>query len=531
MKVNFGRAMRLIALRFADRQAIVNVERDRRFSYAEYHLLTNRVASVVRDRLGVGVGDHFLLILDNDNMSLMQFPALFKQAGTAVLANLRDSVEEHRWQADLVRPKAAFIETRLLDSHAVMLQARDCVVVVMDPPSAEQRARFPAILSFWDLIEAASDEESDVELDQDDHVAMLRFTGGTTGQSKCAMYRIANWFAARDSVFANPGLGFDGDARMLHVAPLSHGSQLFFYPTFFAGGTNLTINALDLDVFRKVVELERVTHSFLVPTALYRLLELQRATPRHLGSLRTLVYGAAPMSPARLNDLVDVFGPIFAQAYAATEVPVVISVLGKADHRTDEPAAVARMASAGNVTPGVEVFITDAQGDALALGETGEIRIRSRGVIPGYFLNPDKTAEEFQDGAWRSGDLGYIDDAGYLFIVDRLKDMIISGGFNVYAAEVEDALASHPAVLNSAVVGLPHADWGEAVHATVQLRADMDVSAETLIAHVKARLGSYKAPKSVTFTSSLPLSAAGKVLRRQVRAECLSSPAISTIET
>jgi acyl-CoA synthetase (AMP-forming)/AMP-acid ligase II len=331
------------------------------------------------------------------------------------------------------------------------------------------------------------------------------------------MYTMDNWFACRDSVFAQPGLGFDTATRLLHVAPLSHGSQIFFYPTFFAGGTNVTMNALDLEEFRRIVEVEVITHSFLVPTALYRLLELQRANPRSIASLRTLIYGASPMSPSRLAALVECFGQVFAQAYAATEAPVMISILDKAEHREDDPLAVKRLSSAGRVTPSVEVFITDADGQAVPVGTTGEIRIRSRSVIPGYFANPDGTAAEFVDGAWRSGDLGYLDERGYLYIVDRLKDLIISGGFNVYAVEVEAALASHPAVMNSAVIGVPHSDWGEAVHAEVQLHQGADVSPDELIAHVKSQIGSYKAPKSIAFIQQLPLSAVGKVLRRSVR--------------
>ena len=194
-----------------------------------------------------------------------------------------------------------------------------------------------------------------------------------------------------------------------------------------------------------------------------------------------------------------------------------ISVLDKSEHRADSDKAIKRMSSAGRVTPGVEVFVTDADGKPLPVGQTGEIRIRCRAVIQGYYANAAGTAAEFENGAWRSGDLGYIDEDGFLYIVDRLKDMIISGGFNVYAVEVEAALSTHPAVLMSAVVGVPHVEWGEAVHGEVVLRQGANASAAELIAHVKAKLGSYKAPKSINFVDSLPLSVVGKVLRRHVR--------------
>lgn len=513
MKINFGRVMRAVALHHRDKEAIVNVERNRRYTYWEYHLLGNRIAHALEHTLGVGAGDTFLLILENDNLSLMLVPTVLKQKGTVVLTNLRDSVDEHRWQIELVKPRVVFIETRLLDAYYDMLREYGCEIVVMDSLDAPR----PGVHEFRPLVEAASDAECDTELDTLEHVYMLRFTGGTTGRGKCAMYSIDNILACRDGVLSEPALGFDAHTRLLHVAPLSHGTQLLFYPTFFTGGTNLTLNQLDLERWREVVESEQVTHSMLVPTILYRLLELQRAKPRDFSSLRTIVYGAAPMSPSRLDDLIAAFGPVFAQMYAATEVISPISVLDQDEHLCESQQAQARLASAGRIVSGVEVFVTAEDGSELPAGEIGEIRIRSRAVIKGYYQNAADTASEFVDGAWKSGDLGYIDEDGFLYIVDRRKDMIITGGFNVYAVEVEAALSSHPAVLQSAVVGVPHPDWGEAVHAEVVLRPDAEVSEMELIAHVKAKLGSHKAPKSVNFVTILPTSVVGKVLRRQVR--------------
>lgn len=517
MKRNYARVMELMTLRYADRNALVNIERNRRFTYAELHLLTNRIANAIRSPLGLGPGDTIFCILENDNLSLMRLPLMFKHESILALTNLRDSQEEHQWQAEYIRPQAAFIETRLLDTHGPFLRALGCKIIVMDPPSPEQLSRFPGIYSFWDIVNAAPDTESAVTLEEFNSTRLLRFTGGTTGRGKCAIYTLDNNMAGNESIFLNPSLEFSGDTRMLHVAPLSHGTMLFYGPTFWAGGTNVTVNALDLEAFRDVVEKERITHTFLVPTVLYRLLELQNRAPRQLGSLKTVIYGAAPMSPARLKDLLECFGPIFTQAYAATEAPELVSILPKCDHCVDTEEGRARLASAGMITPGVEVTITDAEGNSLPVGQTGEIRIRSRSIIPGYFNNPEGTAAEFIDGTWKSGDLGYIDSGGYLFIVDRLKDMIISGGFNIYAVEVEAALATHPSVLNACVVGVPHPEWGEAVHAEVQLRSGTTCAAEEIISHVKMLLGSYKTPKTVNFVEELPVTVVGKVLRRQVR--------------
>ena len=514
MKLNFSRVMRMMAQRFADREALVNVERNRRYNYSEYHLLTNRIANALRTTLVVGKGDKFMMILENDNLGLLHIATIYKQEGTGAFTNLRDSIDEHSWQVAFIKPKVVFIENRLLDTYHAMLREHGCTVVVMDPldgPAPE------GVLQFWDVVNAASDEDNDVALDQHEHTVLLRFTGGTTGRGKCAMYSADNLMACRDSGFINPGMGFDENTRFIHVAPLSHGTAMGYYVTLFSGGANITMNALDLEEWCRVAEAERVTHSFLVPTVLYRLLELQKASPRNFSSLRTLIYGAAPMSPTRLDDLVKTFGPIFAQGYAATEVGMFVAVLDKTEHRADSECAIKRLSSAGRITPGVEVFITDMEGKPLPTGEIGEIRIRCRGVIQGYYDNPESTAKEFENDAWKSGDLGYLDEGGFLYIVDRLKDMIISGGFNVYAVEVEAALAKHPAVLMSAVVGVPHPDWGEAVHAEVMLRPGVSVTEKELMGHVKSQLGGYKAPKTLTFVENLPMSVVGKVLRRQVR--------------
>jgi acyl-CoA synthetase (AMP-forming)/AMP-acid ligase II len=513
MNVNFCRQMRLLALRYGDRPALINVERNRRYSYAEYHSLTNRIASVLRTALRVGRGNKFFLILENDNLSLLHFPTFFKQEGTVAFGNYRDPMEEHERQIDLLKPKVVFIENEKVEPYYEMLRRHGCTIVTMDPPTVIREE----VLSFWDLVERASDADNDVELDSHDHVTALRFTGGTTGRGKCAMYTIDNLLGTRDGAYVHRDFELDEGTRFLHFAPLSHGSMMFFFPTLFAGGASYTQNLPDLEQWSRVVEAENITHSFLVPTLLYRLLDMQAAQTRDLSSLRTVAYGAAPMSPTKLGDLIARFGAIFMQAYAATEAAMFVSVLDKADHRIDNEHSARRLSSAGRIAPGVEVYIADDSGRPLPAGETGEIMIRCRATIQGYYLNPEATAAEFTNGTWRSGDLGYIDDGGYLYIVDRKKDMIISGGFNIYAVEVEAALASHPAVLMCAVVGVPHAEWGEAVHAEVVLRSGLTATAEELIAHVKNKIGGYKAPKTASLVDSLPLTAVGKVLRRVVK--------------
>ena len=512
-KINFCRVMGEMARRWKDNFAIVNVERGRRYTFAEYHRLTNRIANMCRDRLRLRRGDTAMAILDNDNFSLVHFPAIFKQEAAFLFGNLRDGPEENLRQIDYVGAKAVFIETRMLGAYHGLLQRRGATIVAMD----REPDRPADVACFWDLVEAASDADNDVELDTREHVAVLRFTSGTTGIGKCAMYAPDHFFALRDSFCIQPNLDFDDATRYLALTPLSHASMMPFLATFFTGGATCTLNAPDLEAWCRTVQTERVTHALLVPTLLYRLADMNSAGVYDLSSLRTLIYGAAPIAPAALERLVGQFGGIFVQLYGSSEVPMFVSALQKCDHTTATAAAQRRLGSAGRITPGVELIVADDDGKPLPTGTTGEIWIRSRATIPGYYRNPEATAAEFANGFWKSGDLGYVDDGGYLFIVDRKKDMIISGGFNVYAVEVEAALSEHPAVLMSAVVGVPHPDWGEAVHAEVIVRQGETVSEKVLIDHAKARLGSYKAPKTIAFVEELPLSPVGKVLRRKVR--------------
>jgi acyl-CoA synthetase (AMP-forming)/AMP-acid ligase II len=513
MLVNFSRLMSTIAARYRDNVAIVNLERNRRYTFPEYHRLTNRIANMSQNALGLRKGDTALLILNNDSLSLLHFPAIFKQPATFAFSNMRDSREEHLWQIEYLKPKAVFIEAQMLDAYRDMLESHGCTAVVMDRVEG-----LPAgAHCFWDLVEAASVNDNDVELDDREHIAILRFTGGTTGRGKCAMYAMDQLFACRDSAYIQPDFDYSESTRFLALTPLSHLSIFGFLHSFFAGGATYTLNTPDLAAWCETVQREKITHALLVPTLLYRLLDMNSTRLYDLSSLRTLGYAAAPVAPAAVQRLIAEFGQIFVQGYGASEAVMYVSALNKRDHNVATEASRRRLASAGRVSPGVEILIMDENDKPLPVGKTGEIWLRTRATIPGYYQNPAGTAAEFANGFWKSGDLGYLDDGGYLFIVDRKKDMIITGGFNVYAVEVEAALSEHRDVLMSAVVGVPHPIWGEAVHAEVILRDHATISEEELIAHVKTRLGSYKAPKAISFVSELPLSPVGKVLRRVVK--------------
>src|SRR5690606_11703654 len=285
---------------------------------------------------------------------------------------------------------------------------------------------------------------------------------------------------------------------------------------FMRGGTNVLLPGFDLDLLLDTIEREGVTATAVVPTIVYMLLDHPRREKVDLSTLRTIIYAGSPMAPDGLRRALETFGPVFAQTYAGTE-PGYMTCLRKEDHRLDSPEWIARLASAGRAMYHVDLTVRDADGNLLPPGETGEICASQPGQMVGY-VDADRDAEAMQDGWVRSGDIGYIDDAGYVFIVDRKKDMIVTGGFNAFPRQIEDVLLTHPAVAQCAVIGVPDPRWGEAVKALVVVRPGTPVEPDELIALVKEHKGSVWAPKSVDFIDSLPTNPAGKIDKKSLRA-------------
>ena len=512
LKTDFSVVSERLCDSFGLLPAIVNIERQRRYTFAEFHVLSNRIVNMMTKELGLRRGDLWFNILNNDNLSLLHYFTALKGQAPACYTNFRDSAEQHRWQIDLVKPKVVFIEAELVPVHYEFLEDRRIQVVSMDPVEG-----YPGVLEFWKLIEAADSSNPHLVVDDRVDPLILRFTGGSTGKGKCAMYSSDVWLACRDSFYMLPEAAWNPGDRVLHLAPMSHGSGMLALPAMFKGGCNVTLNGGTLETWCRSVEEQAITTCLMVPTQLYRLLALRGAERYNLSSLRNVFYGAAPISPSKLQGLRKRFGDIFSQIYASTEHPGVATCMTK-QHHADAERDPSLLASAGRTVPGVEIRIMDDLGMPVAPGMLGEIWLRSRGTSSGYYLNPEQTAEEFVDGYWKSGDLGRFDTRGFLHILDRKKDMIISGGFNVYAVEVEAAINAYPGVLMSAVVGIPHEDWGEAVHADIVLSPDTrSFDLEALRLHLREILGGYKSPKTISIVTELPLSAAGKVMRREVR--------------
>ncbi|WP_320669486.1 AMP-binding protein [Patulibacter defluvii] len=341
-------------------------------------------------------------------------------------------------------------------------------------------------------------------------------TGGTTGRSKAVIWTNQVWATLNELTTRHwPTVP---DPVNLMVAPMTHAAGVMAVILGSVGATVVVRPGFDADDVLDRIERHRVTHLFLPPTAYYALLDAQRARPRDVSSLALLLVAAAPVSPDRMGEGVEVFGPCVAQCWGQGESPFLLTYLAP----EEVAAAVAagrrdRLASCGRATFSCQVAVADDDGRLLDPGETGELVVRGRLVAPGYLGRPQATAEVQAHGWHHTGDVGRIDEDGYVSIVDRKKEMIISGGFNVFPAEVETALLTAPAVADCAVIGVPDDRWGEAVTAFVVLRDGADEDAEGLIAHARAALGPVKAPKRIAFVTDLPRTPVGKTDKRALR--------------
>lgn len=370
----------------------------------------------------------------------------------------------------------------------------------------------------WDDFTGSSSESvaSVASVAPVDDVAMIVGTGGTTGRPKGVQLTGTNLETM--TAITLMSYPFEGRPVYLALAPLTHAAGVLCFPVLALGGEVVVMRSPDVGGFLDLIERHRVTHTFLPPTLVYMVLAHERLETTDTSSLQCFWYGAAPMSASRLEEAINRLGPVMAQLFGQTEAPMMISTMAPRDHvLPDGTVAHARLSSAGRPAPLVTVSIMGSDGALLPRGETGEIVVRSSLVMAGYYRDPEATAAASAHGWHHTGDVGYLDEDNFLFIVDRAKDMVITGGFNVYSTEVEQALMAHPAVQDCAVVGLPDDRWGERVTAVLQLREGHDVDTDEVAAFVKTRIGSVKTPKQIEVWPDLPRSKVGKVLKTDIK--------------
>jgi long-chain acyl-CoA synthetase len=474
--------------------------------YGQFHAQAAAVAGWL-DAQGLRQGDRVALFMKNRPEFLILLYGIWMAGAVAVPVNAKLHGREAAWIAVDAGARLAFASPGLADdlAQALSQEGGDARVILADPDGladvlAHDRQTVPCPLAPQDL-------------------AWLFYTSGTTGRPKGVMITHGMLSAMCLSYLADVDQAGPEDAA-LYAAPLSHGAGLYALVHVLVGARHVCPESGGFDP-AEILDLAahhgRI-HMFAAPTMIKRMTAFAQSQGRDGAGLRTIVYGGGPMYVADIVEAVEVFGPVFVQIYGQGECPMSITALSRADV-TDRshPAWRARLGSVGRAQSVVEVKIGDETGAAMAPGQIGEIMVRGATVMPGYWRNPAATAKTIQDGWLRTGDMGVLDAAGYLTLHDRSKDMIISGGTNIYPREVEEALLTHPDLHEVSVVGQPDPEWGEIVVAFVVPRAGAVLDHAALDAHCLAQIARFKRPKAYIVLSELPKNNYGKVLKTALR--------------
>ena len=502
----YNRSLLPAASQFADK--VISIDGDHRATFGEHLDRVLRLGHAMRNQLGVQPGDRFAVMALNGHHFLELYHAGFLGAGVINPLNLRLAPMELEFILGDSGSKVCFADAffaPLIDRVRKAAGVERLVLI--------GAGDVPHEAGFEELVQAGEAVVPE-EPDEDDPV-ILMYTGGTTGTPKGVL--IESRAAVLDMYKIGIRFPFDPTYVYLHQTPMFHAASFGGVLTIPAiGATTTYVNLFEPTAVLDVVEREQVTTTVMVPTMIQMLLDHPAYRPERLRSLRSLVYGASPMPTALLERLlgelpaVDVY-----QGYGTTESCGLLTVLGPEEHRQGGEL----LRSAGRPIIGTSLTIQDSTGQVLGPGEIGEVCVRCGNLMREYWHRPAETAAAFAGGWYHTGDAGRLDDDGYLYLIDRVKDMIVSGGENVYSAEVENALASHPAVAQVAVIGVPSERWGEAVHAVVVLKPGQEVSEHDLQEWARDRIAGYKIPKSIEFRAEpLPLSGAMKILKRELRA-------------
>jgi acyl-CoA synthetase (AMP-forming)/AMP-acid ligase II len=485
---------------YSSREAVV--DGDRRLTFKDVARRSDRAANVLRALTGTG-SSNIALLVGNRAEAIELDIACIKAGLGRVSLNPRLADDERKY---ILGDSSARVLVYGSDyaEFAASLTGQDITLVeVGDDPAGPGR-------SYEDALKESSESHSVTSPDPHDP-SLIMYTSGTTGRPKGAVWSFATRHAAVDNMLRNE-LGASESRRMVHVGPLAHGSGSKVVPVYVRGGCNITMDRFDPDQFLELVRSEHATASFMVPTMVQMLVDAVGETTTTT-SLRHVAYGGAKMPLGTIQQALDCFGPVFFQIYGSCEAPHPVLVLACQDH-------IARnldvLSSAGRPGIGVEVRVGFPDTE-FENGATGEVMVRSPHVFAGYWNDAAATSEVMSDGWFRTGDVGRIDDDGLVSIVGRVKEMIISGGFNVYPAEVERILLTHPRVASACVYGVPDARWGEQVAAAIVPSGDIPPTFDELMALCSKELAGYKKPRVYRVLTELPLGPTGKVLREAVR--------------
>jgi len=500
--MDFGEIIRRSASTYASRVAMVCEDREQ--TYAELYERGCRLATALA-ALGLRPGDRVALLGPNGPETVEQV------AGVALGGHVRSALYAHQtaeanaYLLDLVGARALIVHASLVgELRAAAEGVRSLEHIVVYGGEAPE-----GLLDYERLIAGSPATDPHVVRGPDD-LHVIRFSAGTTGRPKGIVHTNAAWLRGGDEFrWVTPSI--DERDGYLAAGPLTHAAIVFLWPVLQVGGRIIVMPAFDPGLALRLIEDRRATITLMVPTMIQAIVAHSEATTRDLSSLRCLSYAASPISERTMLRAIEVFGEsVLHQWYGQSEAWPLTTLLPH-QHR-DRPSSV------GRPTPNTELTIVDDDGNDLPAGEIGEIAVRTPALMLEHYADPDGTAARtLPDGRLRTRDMGFVDDEGFLFLADRKEDMIISGGYNIWPAELEDALTSHPAVADACVVGVPHERWGETPKAVVVLAPGAHVTEQELIDFTRERAGSVKKVTSVEFAGELPRSAIGKLLRREVR--------------
>ena len=482
-----------------------------RWTWSQFADRVARLASVLRN-LGVGDGDRVAMLAGSSHRYVEYYYATLWGGGIIFPLNARHALTEILEQVKDAEPTVLLVDR----TYATMIGAIKAAAPSLQHVLFADDGDLPAETISYEQALAGAVPCDDARRGGED-IACLFYTGGTTGRAKGVMLSHGNLVANTHTLVALTG--FDDTLVHLHAGPLFHlaaGGRVF--TTTHVGGRHVVLPQFSPETVLSLVAREQITALTLVPTMLGMIVQRPDFDDYDLSSLRLISYGASPMPEPLLREAMGkIPGAQFAQSYGMTELSPLATYLGPDDHRPSSPAH--RLRSAGKPVPGVEVRVADGLDKTLAVGDVGEILVRGPNVMQGYWRQPALTEAALRGGWMHTGDSGRFDADGYLYVVDRVKDMIISGGENVYSTEVENAIALHPDVAQCAVIGIPHPKWGEAVHAVVVLKSGGAADADALMGHCRSLIAGYKCPRSVDIRSQpLPLSSVNKIDKATLRA-------------
>lgn len=504
--MNVGVAVTRSAQRWP--QHVAGFDGPRRRTFAELDERSNRLAHVLADH-GVSAGDRVALLLPNRLEVLEVLAGCAKTGAVYCGLNFRLGEEEYESILENAAPRLLITEPQYAELAGRLAERFELPVLWLDDDGAEgYEARLAA---------AAATLPPEVHDVRPEHDFCLVYTSGTTGRPKGVLFD--HQAVLHHALVAAREYELDERSRWLMALPHNSSVQITLLPLLLVGGATgfNDSRGFDARAFAAEVARTQATHTYLVPTMLFRVLEAGLAR-EDVPTLTTIGYGAAPIPPARVLELLERFGPIFTQLYGMAEVASIGTMLRKEDHARALAGEERLLASAGRAGLAMDVRVVGFDGRDVAPGERGEVVFASPHTMKGYYRDPERTAEVLVDGWMHSGDVAEVDEEGFVYIVDRMKDLIIRGGFNVVPSEIENILYAHPAVLEAAVVGLPDPEWGEAVAAFVALREGGVTDAEELRGWCRKQgLPSIKVPGRIEFLDTLPKNAVGKIAKRELR--------------